>query len=427
MFLIYVYTGINGVADMKMEVLDIPSYSTHLLEHLNLLRQEQMFCDVTITCQNSTMSVHQVVLQAASPYFDQCIKKSVSGDCVIDFSRFDEKLLQVVIDFLYSSKLRVCNETVGNLMEICDELHLQSAVDACNFYIEYGNQKHKEIDTQTDTVDIEITQDNVTETPVRRKRRAAAINEDISPEVSAKTKKVETAKSKRARKAYKPRQRKETSKKVTPIKITKASETNEEEEDTVFKVEESVLDYDGAEIDANNADETTEAIVKIEKSDIESKKAQNEFENNINDDAVDDEDDFEDDNDDDSGTDDYDSNVLDDSQNSLATNENIKRIDADGKVLKKKVRKKKEGPAEGKSKKRRRKPFPCSMCSKTLTSKKRQIFHEYSKHGTPIDFKNITFTVSPCSVEASLFSFYLCNKVLKGHTLQIYFNSTESF
>ncbi|XP_060605745.1 zinc finger and BTB domain-containing protein 17-like [Ruditapes philippinarum] len=388
-----------------MEIIDVPSYSMHLLEQLNLLRQDQMFCDVTIACQNSTMLVHQVVLEAASPYFHQCIEKSASDQCCIDFTRFDEKLLGIVIDFLYSSKLKVSRDTVGNVMEICDELHLQSAVDACNFFIQFGNQKqHTENDTETDVIENETATGTVTDNPVRKKRKAATMHEEISPKLNAKAKKVATDKPKRTRKAYKPKQRKASSRKVVPVKITKAAEKNVKDEFNLVKEEENNLNNNGDEMDSNEVEETAEAIVKIEKTGFEPENVLQENEDNVND--IDDEDDDEDCNDDDSDTDDYDSNIVDESQNSLTADDgNIKRIDAEGRVLKKKVRKKRDDPTVKKSKKRRRKPFPCSMCSKTLTSKKRQIFHEYSKHGTPIDFKNITFAVSPCSVEASLISF----------------------
>ncbi|XP_045171372.2 zinc finger and BTB domain-containing protein 24-like isoform X2 [Mercenaria mercenaria] len=388
-----------------MDVLEVAAYSAHLLEQMNTLRQEKMFCDVTIACQNSTMAVHRLVLQAASPYFDQRIKKSENGECHIDLCHLDESLLQTVIEFLYSSKLKVCKDTVENIMEICDELHLQAAVDACNFYIEFGNQRRKDIDVQTDTIINETMQDVINETPVRKKRKTASKQADSLADHPIKAKKTETAKPQRTRKAYKPRQRKALPKKEVNTKKAKAAEIVRDEPNPV----KSEGNGKKTDMDTEVSAVDNETVVKIERDDSESEKVQKEIIEDEND---------EDDIEDDSDTDDYDSNIVEDNPDADAADEKIKRIDKDGRVLKKRGRKKKEGITEGKPKKRRRrKPFPCSMCSKTLTSKKRQIFHEYSKHGTPIDFKNITFTVSPCEVQG-------CNYVAANpHNLDMHMKS----
>lgn len=357
-----------------MEIINIPNHSSLLLQQLNCLRLNGTLCDVTITGQDGSMPGHRLVLTAASPCFGQYIKSSdVDGAHVVDLSHFDYLLVKTVVESLYTSQLNISKCSVRDVIKVCEELQLKSAVDACNNYLENDNQKSKESDTQTEDVEKlvteEITTESKSESPVRRKRKAT------------ESKKVENAKPKRTRKAYKPRQRKVIPKKVDVVQTIDIA-TNlipvklEENEKNTREV---VLNADA------------ETVVKIEKDYFEAEE------------TLEDEFDDYDDNEKNSDTDDYDSNIVDETVVTEDVDENIKTIDDMGKVVKKRGRKKKEITGTAKLKKRRRrKPFPCSMCTKTLTSRKRQIFHEYSKHGTPIDFKSITFTVSPCSVQASI-------------------------
>ena len=50
---------------------------------------------------------------------------------------------------------------------------------------------------------------------------------------------------------------------------------------------------------------------------------------------------------------------------------------------------------------RRYKRFPCSFCSKILSTHKKLAFHEYIKHGAPFDEKR--FTLYPCPKEVLTF------------------------
>lgn len=370
-----------------MDVIEVPTYSAHLLQQLNLLWLKGLLCDITIACKNTSLSVHRLVLQAASPYLEKCVKQSGSADSHIDLSHFDENLLQIVLEFIYSGKLKVSKETARSVMEICDELHLKSAVDAINFYIDYGNKRFKEVDTQTEAIENKNTKESTVKEPVEKKRKVATKQSDNSVDSSAR-KKTETLRPKRTRKPIKPNQRKTAPKKNVKEKIKDMVEKR----DSGVKVASVKSEVNLASVDKSNPGEK-EMIVKLEKEDsyFENSLKEGEDSGIINFDEEE------------SDTDDYDSNILDDVQDIDDTDNNIKRIDENGKVVKKRVRKRKEASSDGKpKKKRKRKPFPCSICSKTLTSKKRQIFHEYSKHGTPIDFKSITFTVSPCSVQASI-------------------------
>lgn len=378
-----------------MDAIEVPRYSAHLLQQLNALWLEGLLCDVTIACKNTSLSVHKLVLQAASPYLEKCVKQSDSGKSHVDLSHFDENLLQIVLEFIYSGKLKVSKETARGVMEICDELHLKSAVDAINFYIDYGNKRFKEVDTQTEAVENKNTTESIVEEPVKKKRKVASKQSGNSVDSSAK-RKTETLRPKRTRKPVKPNQRKTVPRKNVKEKITDVIEKR----DSDVKVASMKSEHNLASVHKDDPAISSEKdmIVKMEKEDSDFENSQKEGEDSgiINYDE------------DDSDTDDYDSNVLDDVQDIDDTDNNIKRIDENGKVVKKRVRKRKEASSDGKpKKKRKRKPFPCSICSKTLTSKKRQIFHEYSKHGTPIDFKSITFTVSPCAVQASITTWFL--------------------
>lgn len=353
------------------------AYTEHLLQQLNALREKETLCDASILGQEVNLPVHKVVLLAASPNFQKWIQADAyaSGPdpVLIDLRKFDDKFLKTLVKYLYTGRLELSGENAEYFVHVFEELELYCAVKECQNFIEFG-EKFRDVEIQTEEL-TEATNQIENESPPRKKRKTVLAKKlEIKPAVE--TVKNEEMKKKRTRKINKPRQRKSVPKKLK-VKTSKEAKSEKEETNGVAQKDEK---------------SSSETMVKVEKKDMEDTECSNiMLAGDENDDS------------DGSDTDDYESSIVENTKTEIAieiVDDHIKTIDDEGRVVKKPRRRRAIGDGSKPTKvRRRRKPFPCSQCSKTLTSRKRLIFHEFSKHGTPIDYKSINFTVCPCEEE----------------------------
>ncbi|KAL4223183.1 Kelch-like protein 29 [Mactra antiquata] len=390
--------------------IKVPVHCFHLLEQLNSLRCSQTLCDAVVTCQGKSIPVHRVILTATSPYFVKCLQSLSDGSFVFNLSHIDADVLDVILNFIYTGKLTVSSESVGKVKEVCEELELIYAVQACDDYEKHGSESSKDvyvqtIDSETDTI---IDDDYIP--PARKKRKVVLdqiqkandeavdkiIYDEPEPKPASKrkvakrvtkkesnrlkvsqklTQKKDKPSPKKPRKSTEPKKRK-TSKTSEASKATKKKDSNAKKSDNA-----EPLNDEPASDNKQTDDIPDQTIVKVEveNGDIDVPQDDDDYGDNDNVDS------------------DNNLNTINTEKIEMSDDEEdpYKTIDEEGRVVKK--AKKPKHP--GTKKVRERKHFPCSLCSRTLTSRKRQMFHEYSKHGVQIDLKDVTFQLCACSEE----------------------------
>uniref|UniRef100_A0A8C6X2N0 Ectodermal-neural cortex 1 n=2 Tax=Naja TaxID=8638 RepID=A0A8C6X2N0_NAJNA len=115
------------------------SYADSVLTHLNLLRQQRLFTDVLLHAGNKSFPCHRAVLAACSRYFEAMfsggLKESQASEVNFHNSIHPE-VLELLLDYAYSSRVIINEENAESLLEAGDMLEFQDIRDACAEFLE---------------------------------------------------------------------------------------------------------------------------------------------------------------------------------------------------------------------------------------------------------------------------------------------------
>ncbi|KAK3923947.1 Kelch-like protein diablo [Frankliniella fusca] len=107
--------------------------------HQNLchLWRSATLCDVVLTAEGKQIAAHRIVLAAASPYFRAMFtcKLREASENEVEMHEISFHLLQEVINFIYTTELKVTDDNVYDLMSIADILQLSSIRTACTSFL----------------------------------------------------------------------------------------------------------------------------------------------------------------------------------------------------------------------------------------------------------------------------------------------------
>ena len=108
-----------------------------LLEGLNKLRNNRMYCDVTIIAGSSELYAHRAVLVSVSNYFASMhagnFAESQQNEVVID--GVGEKELKLIVDFIYTTKITIDENNVQSLLQSSIYLQVIEVKDVCCDFI----------------------------------------------------------------------------------------------------------------------------------------------------------------------------------------------------------------------------------------------------------------------------------------------------
>ena len=105
-----------------------------MLQSLRKQRRDNIFCDVTIQCEDGQIFAHRCVLYAISDYCRTLLTGSLpptfkDGICIMELSSFSSDTIEVFVDLIYdeeSSSVRKIN--VGELLKLCDYLQVPALI-----------------------------------------------------------------------------------------------------------------------------------------------------------------------------------------------------------------------------------------------------------------------------------------------------------
>ena len=101
-----------------------------LLERLNILRNNDSFCDVTIAVKSKEFKAHRAVLAAASPFFltllTSNMKESYEQLIKVELEEATESVMEDALKYLYTGNVTVVEERAHNLISTANFLLLPS-------------------------------------------------------------------------------------------------------------------------------------------------------------------------------------------------------------------------------------------------------------------------------------------------------------
>nr|CAD7445133.1 unnamed protein product [Timema bartmani] len=114
-----------------------PPYRNHHHTHrafdiINVMRKQNLLCDVTLVAESVEVPAHKMVLAACSPYFYAMFTSFEESKLErITLQGVDSQALQLLVDYVYSSEVHVTEDNVQVLLPAANLLQLTDVRDAC--------------------------------------------------------------------------------------------------------------------------------------------------------------------------------------------------------------------------------------------------------------------------------------------------------
>ncbi|XP_048840329.1 zinc finger and BTB domain-containing protein 20 isoform X2 [Brienomyrus brachyistius] len=113
----------------RVHNINLHNFSNSVLETLNEQRNRGHFCDVTVRIHGSMLRAHRCVLAAGSPFFQD---KLLLGYSDIEIpSVVSVQSIQKLIDFMYSGVLRVSQSEALQILTAASILQIKTVIDEC--------------------------------------------------------------------------------------------------------------------------------------------------------------------------------------------------------------------------------------------------------------------------------------------------------
>ena len=114
-------------------VYEEKEHSRNAFKQLNILREKEELCDVVLVVDEAEIKAHKIVLAACSPYFESMFIGEFAepdGEPII-IEEIEEVALIALVDFAYTSCIRLSQTNVYTLFEAADLLQFQGVKNAC--------------------------------------------------------------------------------------------------------------------------------------------------------------------------------------------------------------------------------------------------------------------------------------------------------
>lgn len=123
--------------DKTEKVYKSSCHANSMLQNLNLLRQNSKFCDVEIVAGSAVIKAHRSILSASSPYFQAMFASGLAEmeKDRIEIHYIEADILKMIIDFIYTGEMILCQENVQDLIVAADMLELKEVVQGCTEFL----------------------------------------------------------------------------------------------------------------------------------------------------------------------------------------------------------------------------------------------------------------------------------------------------
>ncbi|XP_065811468.1 zinc finger and BTB domain-containing protein 40 isoform X1 [Labrus bergylta] len=134
-------------------MMELPNYSSQLMQQLWALRKEGHFCDCTILVGDSPHRAHKLVLAASSMLFRSLLD---SSDTIsIDTAMVSSQEFSCLLDMVYTGKLPIGKHNVSRIVAAADSLQMfDVAVGFKNVLTSLVNQQPTVSSTQTPSLTV---------------------------------------------------------------------------------------------------------------------------------------------------------------------------------------------------------------------------------------------------------------------------------
>lgn len=114
-------------------IFECSLHSAKAFESLNAYRKSGTLCDVTVKVGETTFPAHKVVLSCTSAYFHAMFNSGLreESEDFVELHDLDPQSVEILLDFIYTSKIEIAEENVQRLLPASNLLQLHTVCRAC--------------------------------------------------------------------------------------------------------------------------------------------------------------------------------------------------------------------------------------------------------------------------------------------------------
>lgn len=108
-------------------------WSENLLIQLNVLRESDVLCDITVFIDGHSFRCHRLVLAAACPYFEALFRHDLESRTKTELSLGGVSVIgfKNLLEFMYTSRIQISSEHLIEILEAADFLQYRNIVNVC--------------------------------------------------------------------------------------------------------------------------------------------------------------------------------------------------------------------------------------------------------------------------------------------------------
>ena len=100
-------------------------FQLNVSKSYDLLRQEELYCDVTLVSEDQKqMEAHKLVLSACSPFFKNILSTNSHSHPLLYMDGFNSSELDMILNYIYQGEAQVFQESLTRFMELAEKLRL---------------------------------------------------------------------------------------------------------------------------------------------------------------------------------------------------------------------------------------------------------------------------------------------------------------
>ena len=147
-------------------------YNTNFCKEFGEFRKHEDFFDVTLACEDNTITAHKLVLSASSDFFKTILRKHKHEHPLIYLTEVKFSDLQSILDFIYTGEAEVAEKDLESLLSTATRFKVKGLTDGIG-----GTG----IGTEAVTMTTGIVNVDVAGSPIRKKIKTDIVLEEKRP------------------------------------------------------------------------------------------------------------------------------------------------------------------------------------------------------------------------------------------------------
>ena len=116
------------------------NFQASLTTTIEILWDEESFCDVTLFCGGQEIRAHKVVLSACSVIFKSLLKNNTCQHPIIILHDISLSILEAILQFIYKGEVNIEQDQLNNLLQAASLLQIRGLAGIAKNKVDLDNQ-----------------------------------------------------------------------------------------------------------------------------------------------------------------------------------------------------------------------------------------------------------------------------------------------